>query len=148
MPIYRRVKMDIANRVVRVLKLTNDFFAHIPESSLTQNIPNAPSNSIGEQAWCIIGARESYLKALREGRWAGFSCSLHDHTVKNAVMGKLEGSTADIQSFLQTATQSVNWDLAVDLLEHEVQHHGQLIRYAYANRLEFPESWTRRYTVR
>jgi len=25
----------------------------------------------------------------------------------------------------------------IDLLEHEVQHHGQLIRYFYANRLPF-----------
>ena len=36
---------------------------------------------------------------------------------------------------------------AADLLEHEVQHHGQLIRYVYGNRLSFPGSWKRRYTV-
>jgi hypothetical protein len=35
----------------------------------------------------------------------------------------------------------------MDLLEHELQHHGQLIRYVYGNKLEFPESWKKRYTV-
>ena len=32
-------------------------------------------------------------------------------------------------------------------LEHEVQHHGQLIRFVYGNALTFPESWHDRYTV-
>ena len=38
-------------------------------------------------------------------------------------------------------------DLAFELLEHEVQHHGQLIRYVYATGLTFPVSWHDRYTV-
>ncbi|MBK8233243.1 MAG: hypothetical protein IPK72_22375 [Candidatus Eisenbacteria bacterium] len=38
-------------------------------------------------------------------------------------------------------------ELALDLLEHEVQHHGQLIRFVYGNGLTFPESWKVRYTV-
>ena len=33
------------------------------------------------------------------------------------------------------------------LLEHEVQHHGQLIRYCYGNKIAFPQSWHDRYTV-
>ena len=38
-------------------------------------------------------------------------------------------------------------ELGFDLLEHEIQHHGQLIRYVYGNRLSFPSSWSQRYTV-
>jgi len=38
-------------------------------------------------------------------------------------------------------------ELAFDLLEHAVQHHGQLIRFVYGNRLTFPDSWNQRYTV-
>ena len=38
-------------------------------------------------------------------------------------------------------------ELAFDLLEHEIQHHGQLIRFVYGNRLSFPDSWSKRYTV-
>ena len=50
------------------------------------------------------------------------------------------------------ADESLEWTpererLLVTLLEHEVQHHGQLIRYVYANGLSFPASWSERYTV-
>lgn len=34
-----------------------------------------------------------------------------------------------------------------ELLEHEIMHHGQLIRYMYGNKLGFPKSWSDRYTV-
>jgi uncharacterized damage-inducible protein DinB len=33
------------------------------------------------------------------------------------------------------------------LLEHEVQHHGQLIRYLYGLGIERPESWKQRYAL-
>jgi hypothetical protein len=38
-------------------------------------------------------------------------------------------------------------DFALDLLEHEIQHHGQLIRFGYSNSLAFPPSWNSRHTV-
>jgi hypothetical protein len=41
----------------------------------------------------------------------------------------------------------VQAELAFDLLEHEIQHHGQLIRFVYGNGQTFPESWHKRYTV-
>jgi spore coat protein CotF len=37
--------------------------------------------------------------------------------------------------------------LFMDLLEHEIQHHGQLIRYIYGNKLTFPNGWKQRYNV-
>jgi hypothetical protein len=37
--------------------------------------------------------------------------------------------------------------LILDLLEHEAQHHGQLIRYLYGLNLEIPESWKTRYAL-
>jgi hypothetical protein len=43
-----------------------------------------------------------------------------------------------------TATQS---ELAIDLLEHEAAHHGQLIRYLYGLRIEIPQSWKSRYAL-
>lgn len=36
---------------------------------------------------------------------------------------------------------------ALDLLLHETQHHGQLIRFVYALELEFPQSWHSRWNV-
>lgn len=59
--------MDLLkNRVSRAMELTNDFYDYIAEGSLLLTIPDVPSNNIGQQAWCIVGARESYLKALEQ----------------------------------------------------------------------------------
>lgn len=138
----------ISERVLNALVLTSDFYHHISESHLTLSISNVPSNTIGEQAGCIIGARESYLKALKNGEWVGFSCSLSEHYDKNLVMSKFQETSSNIQEFLlETDSEDINLNLLMDLLEHEVQHHGQLIRYAYANKLGFPKSWNERYTV-
>jgi hypothetical protein len=37
--------------------------------------------------------------------------------------------------------------LVFDLLEHEVQHHGQFVRYFYANGLAFPDRFASRYAL-
>jgi len=39
------------------------------------------------------------------------------------------------------------WGLALDLLEHEAAHQGQLIRYLYGLALPIPASWKRRYAL-
>lgn len=144
------IKMELLKyRIGRAMELTNDYFNYMPESSLLLTIPDAPSNSIGEQAWCIVGARESYLKALERGAWAGFSCSLDNPSDKKKVMDSLAMTTNRVHDYLDSVNpDSISCSLVMDLLEHEVQHHGQLIRYGYANKLGFPESWTKRYTVR
>ena len=36
---------------------------------------------------------------------------------------------------------------ALALLEHETQHHGQLIRYLYGLGIPRPESWQRQYAL-
>jgi spore coat protein CotF len=37
--------------------------------------------------------------------------------------------------------------ILLDLIEHEAQHHGQLIRYFYANGMTFPEAFAKRYAL-
>lgn len=140
--------MDILKqRVLQALSLTDDFFNHINEDCLTLRILDAPSNTIGEQAYCIIGARESYLKSLKIGKWAGFECSLIDSNNKTLIVRKLKEANINLERFLQDNSVDEINNLLFDLLEHEVQHHGQLIRYAYANKIDFPKSWNIRYTV-
>ncbi|MGP4082924.1 hypothetical protein ACTWQL_23915 [Pseudalkalibacillus sp. R45] len=141
--------MDILKqRVLQALSLTDDFYNHINDGCLRLKISDVPSNTIGEQAYCIIGARESYLKALKISQWAGFDCSLVDSNDKTLIIIKLEETYTNIERFLQDISiDEINNNLLIDLLEHEVQHHGQLIRYAYANKIEFPKSWNIRYTV-
>ncbi|MBS3937127.1 MAG: hypothetical protein KGZ50_00955 [Peptococcaceae bacterium] len=138
----------VINRVLKAFELTADFYSFIPEAGLALAILGAPSNRIGEQAWCIVGARESYLAALKSGSWKGFSCSLQDCFDKRLILNKLEQTALDLIELVRTSTaEELNIGLLLALLEHEVQHHGQLIRYAYANRLGFPNSWSARYSV-
>ncbi|WP_261177856.1 hypothetical protein [Anaerobacillus sp. CMMVII] len=60
----------------------------------------------------------------------------------------MEETHINLKRFLQdNSIDEINSNLLIDLLEHEVQHHGQLIRYAYANKIDFPKSWNFRYTV-
>lgn len=138
----------LKKRVLKAFSLTEDFYSHVNDDKLKLKISNVSSNSIGEQAYCIIGARESYLKAFNVGKWSGFECSLVDTNSKSLIIIKLKETHTNIEVFLRnTSTDQIDSNLLIDLLEHEIQHHGQLIRIAYANRIEFPESWKVRYTV-
>jgi hypothetical protein len=108
------------------------------------------SNTIGAQMWCVVGARESFARAIENDGWIGFSCSLSgdDTTSKKLVLKALARSGA----MLARTTDGVDWTdrregLLLDLLEHEIQHQGQIIRYVYALGRRFPESWVMRWAL-
>ena len=128
-------------------QLTHDLVAHLEEESLDLDLPNLPSNRISGQLWCIVGARESYTKAIAAGGWQGFSCGLSAPSVKTSVLAALEATRASLEEIDFASLNDLQLDLAFALLEHEVQHHGQLIRFVYGNGLSFPNSWNNRYTV-
>jgi hypothetical protein len=131
----------------RSFALTHDLVAHLDEVSLSLDLPKLPSNRIAGQLWCMVGARESYIEAITAGGWQGFSCSLKAPRVKQDVLAALEESRASLLQLDFTGLVDEQLGFAFGLLEHEVQHHGQLIRYVYPNGLTFPASWNRRYTV-
>ena len=131
----------------RAFELTHDLVAHLDETALALDLPDVPSNRIAGQVWCVVGARESYTNAIRAGGWQGFSCSLRSPRAKQSVLAALEASQRTLSAIDFAGLSDVQLDLAFGLLEHEVQHHGQLIRFVYANGLTFPDSWNKRYTV-
>jgi hypothetical protein len=131
----------------RSFKLTHDLVAHLDEASLGLDLPHLPSNRISGQLWCIVGARESYSEAIEAGGWNGFSCSLTSPHVKQSVLFALQTTRKRLGEMDVEDLSGTQVDLALELLEHEVQHHGQLIRFVYANGLTFPDSWKERYTV-
>lgn len=137
----------LKERLERSFNLTHDLVDQLAEDSLSLNLPNLPSNKISEQLWCIIGARESYIKAIQSGSWQGFSCSLKTPNVKQSVLEALDKSHHQLRQLEFQHFTEDQLALAFDLLEHEIQHHGQLIRFVYGNRLTFPDSWNKRYTV-
>ena len=123
----------------------------LPEAALVEGLPRVRSNTIGEQLWCVIGARESYGRAITAGEWKGFSCSVTkkqcstkaDLTMSLASSGViLVEVVSDEEEFTDAQHQ-----LIMDVLEHEAAHQGQLIRFLYALNLPFPDSWKSRYSL-
>jgi hypothetical protein len=135
----------------RSFGLYRDLVASLSASDLACKLPNSRSNTLGQQLWCVIGARESYSRAVRAGSWSGFSCSLaYDHTGdKEAVIAALQRSEAAVLDALAMidGQDDAQHRLILDLLEHEAQHHGQVIRYLYGLLLTIPESWKSRYAL-
>lgn len=141
------MSQQLKAHLVRSCRLTHDLFTHLHEEALGLDLPNLPSNRIADQVWCIVGARESYTKAIEAGGWQGFSCSLTTPRAKKAALAALDATLERLGAIDFTGLSEPQLDLAFELLEHEVQHHGQLIRFVYANALSFPASWHERYTV-
>lgn len=137
----------LKSRLDRAFQLTHDLVVHLDEPTLGVDLPDLPSNRIAGQLWCVVGARESYINAIEKGGWQGFSCSLKTPRVKESVLSVLEATHQHLKQLDFTSLSDAQTSLAFDLLEHEIQHHGQLIRFVYGNKLTFPESWNKRYTV-
>ena len=137
----------LKSRLSSAFQLTHDLVIHLDELSLSADLPNLPSNRIAGQLWCVVGARESYTKAIETGGWQGFSCSLKTPRVKESVLDVLEATQQKIVQLDFSSLSDMQTRFAFDLLEHEIQHHGQLIRFVYANGFTFPVSWNKRYTV-
>ena len=133
----------------RSFGLYRDLLGVLDARALASGLPGVPSNSIGAQLWCVVGARESYARAIAAGAWAGFTCSLDEPGDPGRVAATLESSAATVASLLQSLDRltDVQERLVLDLLEHEAQHHGQLIRYLYRLRLAIPASWKDRYAL-
>ena len=133
----------------RSFGLYRDLLEVLDEVGLQSKLRSLPSNAIGAQFWCVVGARESYARAITSGEWPGFSCSLDEPGDPARVAAALGSSAAAVSKALRLLdeTGQAQDRLVLDLLEHEAQHHGQLIRYLYALRLEIPATWRARYAL-
>lgn len=139
----------LCDRLNKAFELYNELVAHLNETSLGSKLAELPSNTIGEQLWCVVGARESYLRGIQKGQWDGFRCSLTKEDI-----GKKKSVAEALLKSSQTAEQVLNQlerlspaqeKLAFELLEHEIQHQGQLIRYLYGLKLGIPAGLKARY---
>jgi hypothetical protein len=141
----------IHDNLERSLALYAALLDGLPEPALVMRLPGVRSNTIGAQLWCVIGARESYARAIAAGKWSGFTCSLdaagalRKEVVRAALSGSADAALAALGGL--DRFDAARARLAVDLLEHEAAHHGQLIRYLYALDLDVPSSWKARYAL-
>ncbi len=132
-------------RIHAAFDMTSDLVNAVEEADLNRTLAQ-PSNTMWDQIWCVVGARESHVRAIEAREWVGFSCSLTaaDRGSKGPLQEALETSQRAVLEALSVAMDEKN---ALDLLLHETQHHGQLIRFMYGLQLDFPESWRRRWNV-
>ena len=139
----------VRTRLDRSFGLFRDLVESLDEAALASRLPGLPSNAIGLQLWCVVGARESYARAIEAGEWRGFSCSLESPTEPGPVAAALSRSAGALVAALGPieSFDEVRAGLLVDLLEHEAAHQGQLIRYLYGLRLPIPASWKARYAL-
>ena len=54
----------IVKHLLKAFNLTTDLVDAMTDNDLKLKLKGLPSNNIGEQLWCVIGARESYLNAI------------------------------------------------------------------------------------
>ena len=138
----------LTDRLAHAMALTNALAAGLTAEALAQRNGSARSNTIGAQFWCVCGARESYARAYEAGAWQGFSCSLTDAGAPAAVNAALASGRAKVMASIEAASMDgAREAILFDLLEHEAQHQGQLIRYFYANDLLFPPEFAKRYAL-
>jgi hypothetical protein len=114
----------------------------VSEDLMQKNLDVAKNKTVAEHLWCVVGARESYGRALSAGAWSGFECSVKDQGRESFIAAL--GSSAE--AFDRIVGEIVDWSAArekllVDLLEHETMHEGQLIRHMYALGQRLPRSW-------
>jgi hypothetical protein len=139
----------LRTRLNRSFGLFRDLAESLDEAALASRLPGIPSNTIGLQLWCVVGARESYARAIEAGEWRGFACSLESPTEPGPVAAALSRSAGALIALLGPieSFDDGRAGLLLDLLEHEAAHQGQLIRYLYSLRLPIPASWKARYAL-
>ena len=140
---------DLLRRLERAEGLYLDLAATLTPELLGARLGDLPSSTIAGQLWCVVGARESYTRAAREGGWQGFTSPLDAASAKDpeAVTRVLRSSFAVVVATVESDLDDAGQRWLGDLLEHETQHHGQLIRYLYGLGIPRPASWRERYAL-
>lgn len=98
--------------------------------------------SLLEHLWCVVGARESYAKALRAGQWQGFSCSMTNYS-QNDFRTSLKASAKSVSDAIEAIEEWTHDhdEFLAALAEHEVMHEGGIIRHVYGTEGTLPSSW-------
>jgi len=141
----------LRRRLARANTLYLDFVDAVTAEQLGSRLRDLPSDTVGHQLWCVLGARESYPKAARAGEWQGFTSPVTQEQTTDAaaLRAALEQTAAEVDEWVAgiAADDEGSLAYALALLEHETQHHGQLIRFLYCLGIERPHSWQQQYAL-
>lgn len=129
----------------RLIDRINAFGDIIPQISAQEIdvILDVPKDkSISQHLWCVVGARESYARAISVGEWQGFSCSLQSLGIADFEQALQSSGDALVAAIHAVEDWNERRDqLLLAVAEHEVMHEGQLIRHVYGMGKELPDSW-------
>lgn len=119
-----------------------DLIEECDDEALGMKLDVPRHKSLLEHLWCVVGARESYAKALRAGQWQGFSCSMTSYSQDDfrTSLTASAHSVTDAIAAIQEWTDQHD-ELLAALSEHEVMHEGGIIRHVYAVEGTLPSSW-------
>jgi hypothetical protein len=119
-----------------------DLISEVDRAALKQRLDAPKHKSLGEHLWCVVGARESYARAIEAGEWSGFSCSMKSFG-HGDFAAKLDDSARAVLEAVENVTEWSDGhdELLMMLAEHEVMHEGQIIRHMYGLEKTLPGSW-------
>ena len=127
-----------------ILAQWKDLLDALPPDSLKLHLGDLRSNAIGDQLWCLGGCRESNLASLKADAPFSWTCTYAGSAQdKPPLAAYLLTQAEGLESFLEDhpTLSETQTTLLLDLLAHEFQHQGQMIRFLYANALPIPKSW-------
>jgi hypothetical protein len=141
----------LRRRLSRSNTLYLDLVDALTAEQLASRLADLPSDPMGHQLWCVLGARESYPRAARAGEWLGFTSPVprDEVTDADALRTALEQTSTHVDEWVAglDGADETSFTYALALLEHETQHQGQLIRYLYGLGIERPHSWQQQYAL-
>ena len=141
----------LRRRLARANTLYVDLVDTVTPAHLGSRLADLPSDTVGHQLWCVLGARESFPAAARAGQWQGFTSPVEGEQLTDpaALRAALESTAADVDAWVEglSSDDEQSFAYALALLEHETQHHGQLIRYLYALDIPRPATWREQYAL-
>jgi len=134
----------LAAKLVQSVSMWSDLLESLDGEQLGMRLGTLRSSPIGQQLWCLGGCRESNLASLEADGAFTWRCSYRGTvTEHDELAAYVNGMGTKLVAFLEGHEElSENQvGLVLDLLAHEFQHQGQLIRYLYGNGLHIPASW-------
>ena len=110
--------------------------------SLKIDVPK--NKSFRDHLWCLIGARESYARAIANGVWAGFRCSMRSCAADDFKSKLDESAEAVKEAIAGVERTAARLSLLAALNEHEVMYEGQIVSATCMrskDHLPLPASW-------
>ena len=141
----------------KIRQLTYDYLAMLTPEHLSLRLPFPESQPLGYQFWCMVGAHESYLNQLRQGEWVEFACSLDglDAVTPAVIQQQMEQADAamvDVLAALDLGAKlkigQFAYEVVMQMVKHEMHHHGQLINLMYCHHLPIPASWQQAWALK